>query len=266
MRKPNPGVVPPKVAIPNAMDGAPRRWAFSMRFWQQIANFGCDGVDSKWFVAVLERLRDLGGYTIDEFMEDGPKKERVWRYHEIDWDGKNVPLTRKEINWLHKDYLDNPEEYPFFQFQISKALGRLVGFWDENQIFNIVLLDPNHNIQPSDYSDYKIRPCGPLECQYTQLLAQMDSLGEGLHCELDQCKVRLSLAKTAANTRRQAVIVPISDDDKISIEEVLRTGRAKSLNAVLVDGLLLSMEKPEVVLEVVVGLDVDGASGPTSAE
>lgn len=45
----------------------------------------------------------------------------------------------------------------FWQFQLSKGTGRVVGFFNENfSIFYVVLLDPKHNIQPSKDFDYYV--------------------------------------------------------------------------------------------------------------
>ena len=80
---------------------------------------------------LLEKLRDLNGESIDAFLAD-PSKKDYWRYHEISWTQTNIPVSRKDLNWIPKDYLANKAEFPLFQFQISKAVGRVVGFWDEN--------------------------------------------------------------------------------------------------------------------------------------
>ena len=78
------------------------------------------------------------------------------RFHQINWGQKNCPMSREELDWLPKGYLDNADSFPMCQFQISMALGRIVGFWDENNVFNVVLLDPLHNIQPSKDYGYKV--------------------------------------------------------------------------------------------------------------
>ena len=52
---------------------------------------------------------------------------------------------------------ENNEEDFFWQFQLSKGTGRVVGFFDQtNSIFYIVLLDPKHNIQPSKNFGYAV--------------------------------------------------------------------------------------------------------------
>jgi len=89
--------------------------------------------------------------------------------HNISWDAKNVPITRDEIDWIDEDYRSNAEEFPLFQLAVSKAEGRFVGFLDEDNVFQIVLLDPLHNAQPSKFNDYKVQLSHPLGCEVTAL-------------------------------------------------------------------------------------------------
>ncbi|WP_416760853.1 hypothetical protein ACNI65_01880 [Roseateles sp. So40a] len=61
------------------------------------------------------------------------------------------------------------------QIAISKAEGRLIGFFDEEAIFQIVLFDPLHNAQPSKFNDYKVRLSKPLGCEVTAPVAAVAS-------------------------------------------------------------------------------------------
>lgn len=161
-----------------------------------------------------------------------------WRYHEIDWNGPNVPITRADCNWIDPDYLDNPEEYPFVQFQVSMALGRVVGFWDENDVFNVVLLDPMHNIQPSSYSYYKVRPTKPLGSEYVELLNQFDSLREQVVCEKVVCEARQLFAEAAQpNPHAEAVLIGASAEDLQTIRDLLGSTPGLNLNAILLAGI-----------------------------
>lgn len=135
---------------------APKTWQFSFRFWRQLEYFGVGGVSASWFVSLLERLRSLSGMTIDS-VTSNPTIKQAFRYHPINWNARNVPLQRNQFDWLPNDYLSNSEEYPFFQFHVSKALGRVIGFWNEIDNFEILLLDPLHNLQPSNHNGYKVR-------------------------------------------------------------------------------------------------------------
>lgn len=111
---------------------------------------------------------------MDEVTRDQATKASL-RIHDIDWDAKNIPISRDDIDWVDEVYWGNPDEYPLMQFHISKALGRVVGFLDERQRFNVVLLDPKHNLQPSKFANYRIRSTTIGQCEYTGLLAHAAS-------------------------------------------------------------------------------------------
>ncbi|WP_051183198.1 hypothetical protein [Desulfocurvibacter africanus] len=152
----------------------PKRWTFSFRFWKQIKYFGLDRTPETWFASLLAKLQELSKEELEKFLCDSAKLD-TWRYHPIDWNQKNIPVKMKDLDWIPSSYRDNEEEYPLMQFQISQALGRVVGFWDENDTFNIVLLDPLHNIQPTKRTGYRVDPCNPLNCAYTLLMMHLES-------------------------------------------------------------------------------------------
>jgi hypothetical protein len=158
MQRPRLGEHVPK-ARPSAKSGDPPEqalWAFSFRYFRELKFFGVGGKDAGWFTAMLEKLSELSRKTIASTNSNRAEK-MAWRLHEIDWAAKGIPIQRDALNWIDRPYLENEKEFPLQQFQITKALGRVIGFFDERRIFNVVLLDPMHNLQPSDYSDYKVR-------------------------------------------------------------------------------------------------------------
>jgi hypothetical protein len=162
-----------------------RQWTFSFRYLKQIDLFGTGAKDASWFVSVLEKISELSSKKVSDVVESPAEKLR-WRLHEIDWNHRGIPIERADLNWIDKKYLSNSEEYPFWQFSVSKALGRVVGFWDERGVFNVVLLDPAHNIQPSAYSDYKTREAlvapGEFEIAITQIEARIGNCGDSCQC------------------------------------------------------------------------------------
>lgn len=166
-----------------------KKWAFSFRFWRQIENFGLDRTDPTWFVSLMDKLSELSKKDINDFVSNGSEKD-TWRYHPINWTQKNIPIQRSQLDWIQKDYLNNEAEYPLLQFQISKALGRVVGFWDEDQIFNIVLLDPLHNIQPSKYYNYRVDYCAPLDSEYALLHKRILDIKNNCNCSDHHCTFR----------------------------------------------------------------------------
>lgn len=156
---------------------------FSFQFFNQIEYFGLDQCDAKWFVSLLERLKDLSAKNTDELFTE-KNKRGGYRYHEIDWNAKNTPIRKTDLNWIAKDILDN-EEISFFQFAISTGKGRVIGYWQLN-VFYIVLLDPLHNLQPAKDYSYKVDNCSPLGSQYESLLYDLKLLKERFkdHAEL----------------------------------------------------------------------------------
>lgn len=206
-----------------------KRLNFNFRFWSQIENFGLSELRDGWFVALLEKLRDLSSYDVDVFVQSSEAKD-AWRYHQIKWDQPNIPIQRNDLTWVETSYLDNAEEFPIYQFQITKSLGRVVGFWDEKKVFNIVLLDPLHNLQPSKAFDYKVNPSSPLACDYTILVQQVESLVST--CS-DQCPHANSV--TNLQTRKKelqafgVVMVQVSDLSKLEYaQKVVDSGMATS--------------------------------------
>lgn len=237
--KPVLGAPPPPRAKSPIFGKAPqsKNWTFTFRYWQQIEYFGLNKSDSKWFVSLLEKLADLSRESIDYFMSDGSKKD-YWRYHDISWTQRNIPVQRYDLNWLPVEYLNNEAEYPLVQFQISLALGRVVGFWDEAQVFNIVLLDPLHNIQPAERFDYRVDPCSPLPCQYTCLLEDIDRVRKN-ECIQPECPVSRALQGVPGKDHSYTVSVLRIDDD--IYQEALRLieqGRVGSLQEIVMTGVL----------------------------
>lgn len=166
------------------------KWSFSFRYFNQMEFFGLDvsKADAIWFVSLLDRLKELSSYELDKFLSD-TQAMKSWRYHVIKWDAKNIPIRRTDINWVDKHIIENETEFPFWQFMISKAVGRVVGFWDENnEIFNIVLLDPMHNIQPSKDYNYQVTDTRIMPSKYNQLLEVLEDI-KNMECH-DDCKAK----------------------------------------------------------------------------
>lgn len=175
-------------------------WNYSFRFFNQIKCFGFSGDGSKinigWFGSLLDRLKELSNQTIDQIQEN-PKLQSANRYHKVDWSAKNIPIKLQDLDWIAETYRNNPSEYPMYQIDISRALGRIVGFWDENSVFNIVLLDPLHNIQPSKYNDYKVDDCRVLESDY--LVVKKEAQIAHRKCQNDSCEAKKHLFENVVN-------------------------------------------------------------------
>lgn len=150
--------------------------SFSFRFFTQIHNFGVAGKDSLWFTGLLKQLKILSCRTFDSLVGDPATKMRL-RMHPLVFGPGKSALTKEDFKFIPREVLPDGEDCEYWQIQISTANGRIVGFFNENHtIFYIVFLDPNHNAQLSDYSDYKIRPIEPGVSEIDDLYAKLSKL------------------------------------------------------------------------------------------
>jgi len=223
----------------------PRRWTFTFRYWKQIKNFGLDRLRDNWFVSLLERMHELGTQNIDDvmaYLEEGNKEAAdALRFHKIDHDHEHVTMKREEFDWVDKTYLDYEDTYPICQVHVSKAFGRIIGFFDETKTFNVLLLDPNHNLWLTKFAEYKKRECLPLDSQYANLRSTIDKairhLNEEDHERAMQTLVRAIADRTAPDGITR-VVVMLNDGYENKLVEVLAKKRAKSLQELFEHGLM----------------------------
>lgn len=226
-----PTVKGPKKDIPSD------NWTFSFSYFKQIRYFGLDKSKPKWFASFLSRLSDLSKMTRSE-IESNPRLTIDFRYHKINWNVKNVPIKRADLNWIPKKYLENEEEFPLLQFQVSKALGRIVGFWDIKNVFYIVLLDPLHNIQPAKTHHYKVDDCSPLSCEYSSLLKDIEDL-KSKHQPCEKCQLYIDLSQLPKRDNQFNFVLCYLDDE--SRDLLLEKLEGKSINDIIELGLLSDM-------------------------
>lgn len=225
--------------IPDNLKKAPK-WAFSFKYFNQVQYFGLSESDPKWFVALLNRFRDLCKQDIESFFRDYTTRD-AYRYHRIDWDAKNIPIQREECNWIEKHYLHNDVEYPFIQFQISQSLGRVIGFWDEGHtVFHIVLLDPLHNMQPAKSFGYKVDDCYPLSCHHSSLLIDIERLKQK-QCSLEGCHLYQGILTLPTRLNNTNIVMGHLEDEYM---ERLEKAKTKfSLSEIIEFGLLMAEEE-----------------------
>lgn len=170
-----------------------KEWFFSFMYFQQHDYFGLGSERNNWFISLFERLQDICKHSPEDFSSNRSLKE-AYRYHEINWESRNIPIQRHDLTWVDKDIISNQQDFPFYQFHISKANGRVVGFWGLNQdVFYIVLLDPKHNIQPAGGKfEYRVDKTYTAPCQYTSLLNEIDRI-KSIQCADKTCNIRSEL-------------------------------------------------------------------------
>jgi hypothetical protein len=212
-----------------------RNWSFSFKYYNQMKHFGLGGISPKWFVSLLEKLKDLSKENIDSFLKDHRTKDAN-RYHLVKWDAIKIPIKRKNIYWVDKEVIENEEDYPFFQFQISTGLGRIIGFWDENyRFFNIVLLDPKHNLQPSKNYNYKVDNTSIEHSEITSLLMDIDII-KGLNCLIDGCRCKEEINKLPTKLNRGRFVYFQVDEEYY--DDFLEKTQNKSIKDLIELGLL----------------------------
>lgn len=208
--------------VPNQRSADDTKWRFSFLYWKQIDNFGldCNGVSKTWFVSLLDRLRELSSKTIEQVTI---REKDSWRFHAINWNQKNIPISKSSLSWIPTDVIHS-EEVEFYQFQVSQALGRIIGFFGAENIFYIVLLDPMHNAQPSKSFGYKVNKTRILYTPYQSLLHDLVSVKNKIekHCSPESCQV-LSLSQNIGQPKDSGNHLLIDDAFSDAIQELMQS-------------------------------------------
>ena len=209
MKVPQPSNIPPKGVQPVVDKKSIRNeFSFSFKYFNQIDNFGLDKSDPKWFISLLDKLKEFANLHPGNISRN-PSLKNTWRYHEIDWGAKNVPIQRKDLNWIEKDILENEVEFPMMQFQISKGTGRVVGFHYD---------------------------CYPLSSQYTSLLIDIENVKKN-KCKAEaDCVIHKALSQIPTkNNQSNAFVAYIDDDYLTQLKEILEK---KSFTELLKDVII----------------------------
>ncbi len=114
-------------------------------------------------------------------------------------------------------------------------MGRVVGFFDEDRVFNVVLLDPLHNIQPSKTYNYRVRASYIAQCQLTKLTVTMENLIRK-RADLEEKQRTEMLAELRAQNMRHydaAVHLTISDEHLHKAYEYASVGLITDLGELL---------------------------------
>ena len=89
-------------------------------------------VGGKWFLRMLDCLKNVSGKTISEL-----KQSSVHQLHPVDWTKTNVKPPA------------HSEQSEYWQFRIDKSHGRIIGILID-YVFYVVWLDPYHNLTDSE--------------------------------------------------------------------------------------------------------------------
>lgn len=216
-----------------------QRWAFGFRYFKERKFFGLDSkeVDRTWLLSVIYRLGELSALSLASVLEN-PGESETLRMHNIDWKARNIPFKREDVDWLD-EYFENPAEYPLFQISVSKALGRLVGFLDEDNIYQVVLLDPLHNAQPSNYNDYKVQLSYPLGCEITSIRHKASSVSTKSKENGCECWQGVDSAfEWSRSSPGIALVMPMKDDRILAdADDMISEGHAQTYAEIFAEGV-----------------------------
>lgn len=88
-------------------------------------------VGGKWFLRLLDCLKEIGNKTIAEL------KRKPYELHPVDWKSANANCPTDS----------NQKEY--WQFRLDKSHGRVIGILIDS-VFYVVWFDPYHNLTDSE--------------------------------------------------------------------------------------------------------------------
>jgi hypothetical protein len=190
---------------------------FSFRFFDQRKYFGITEAKENSLKNLIIRLSELSKRKLSEL--ERMKQEKGLRFHQINWQQEKIPIQRKDLDWLPNEYLENDDEYPIMQLSISTALGRFAGFFDENNVFNIVLLDFQHNLQPSKSFGYKVDTTTIFKCDYSSTISRINNLLEKKEDEIGKEQVENIKFELESETPSHVYFVSIGSDYCTYIQE-----------------------------------------------
>lgn len=229
--------------------------SLSFEFWNQSKYFGLDRTQMDWVVGLLNRLKEICHFTKEQWETETLGNRwagRRWHYHHVYWDAKNIPIEKSDLNWVPAQILDNDEEYPFWQVGFGAGGGRAAGFWETEDRFAIVLLDPHHNLAPSKDYGYKVTECHPETHSAELIRLAVDRARGGLVCSPDACPIHGSLAQiTLGREIRDAYhfaeMIPLGLEEQTArdLKELLDMGRVPSLHEVVRRGISAYMKDYE---------------------
>lgn len=187
-----------------------KKITFSFAYFKQYPFFQLADQNPNWFASLFDRLKDLSEKNPDIISDYTARK--TYRIHPVNWAQPHIPIRRCDLDSVPQPYRDNDTEYPFWQFTLSRSLGRVAGFFnEESSVFYIVLLDPKHNLQPAKDHGYKVDDTSPLPSPY---------------------EIILSLAKKCEHAKSCALF-----SDKITFDDTFRTVFFDTTDSSIIDTL-----------------------------
>lgn len=188
--------------------------SFSFEFFREREFFGIGDCDIHWFSSLLDAIKRYSERKIVDIMY-----EKSSRFHGIKWSQPNIPIKFEDLSWLPKNdqILIGPDE--ICQLNITQGSGRIIGFI-VGTTFYVVLLDPMHNMQPSEDYNYVVDATTQSITQYDELKCKYDLLFKFTNSSLtDEQKGKIQLSEM----QKRLLYVKLSDDDFKNFNEFCST-------------------------------------------
>ncbi len=117
----------------------PRGISFSFKYYQQQhQKFNCADQKNSYLLTLLERLKDLSGWSVKEFLSS---RTNAVRGHAIDW----AYTSEDSFGLPNEDQLvDTPYQFSLSSNKHGRVHGFIVG-----EVFYVVWLDPGHLLYSS---------------------------------------------------------------------------------------------------------------------
>lgn len=113
---------------------------FSFRYLLEDSDFHIDHDDASYFQTIIRRMQEVCRQT---FISLVVNNSRAWRFHRVTWSDERVSRDGFGIPG-EEDLYDEA-----YQFSVSgNEHGRIVGFFTDGRIFNIVWFDKDHTLYP----------------------------------------------------------------------------------------------------------------------
>lgn len=227
--------------------GTPRESSaatFSLRYWQQIEGFGLSHVSKGWFIDFLDGLKSTEAF-LERLLEGNPAERRKFHCHPVNWTEAKVRIRRRDLKWLPREILDNEAEFPFFQLSLAKGPMRIAGFWEPDEAtFNIVLIDPHHNIAMAEGFE-GAQPCTECLGDYHQMLCAVTELADELRsahaCKAAGCQMHERASKLAESYTLKGLVY-VTPDTLQQASALVSSGRASNIDEIFVYGILYCQE------------------------
>lgn len=217
-----------------------KNWTFSFSHWKQITYFGLSNVPRNWVVDLLDGLKDTAPY-LEELIEGNPSLRNTFHFHVVFWSKAKVKLRRSDLEWIPKEILENEDEFPMYQLSLGKGPLRVIGYWtSDSRVFNIVLIDPHHNIHIADGFESGTYCTNQLSAHY-QLLCAVNDLACACSTSTCQCEAYRGVSHlTKAHGIKGVIYV---DPDVIEEALTLIHSQGATMTDLLTCGLLYYQEQ-----------------------